>query len=122
MMIFSWNSGIYVVLFGMSAHVMRRSSISRTSYDLFALIALFVVATIAFLCDLLGTAGSFYNNFKLGGISAPMNALEARKFDHGMMCVSLISLFFNVFLTKNIQICYSDRICYCQVSIYMPIQ
>ena len=90
------TSGGYVILFGIATYAMRhsRNRFRHIRFDFLALNALFLVGTIVIICDLVGSAGSFYNHFLNNGIKSSMTLVQGRTFNHLMMCVSFVLLSF----------------------------
>ncbi|KAK7471908.1 hypothetical protein VKT23_000009 [Stygiomarasmius scandens] len=79
--------GFYALLFGIAAFAMHCSQkhSQHVQYNFWAMVTLFVIGTAVLLCDIIGSAGSLYNTFGLGGITPSMDFTEARTVNHCMI-------------------------------------
>jgi hypothetical protein len=76
-----------MVTFGMAMYVMtqRKGSASAASrWDFWALVLLFLIATLVTLTDLIANASLLYKTFGLGGLKPGLSKAQITHFDLSM--------------------------------------
>ncbi|KAK7438910.1 hypothetical protein VKT23_017837 [Stygiomarasmius scandens] len=101
--------GCYMVTFGMTMYVsIRRKGNTASRWDFWALIMLFLIATVVTLTDLIANASILYNTFGLGGLRPGMSKLEIHRFNLTMQYVAEMGFVFANILAD----CVLIRRCY----------
>ncbi|KAF5364770.1 hypothetical protein D9758_009280 [Tetrapyrgos nigripes] len=78
--------GCYMVTFGMAMYVMtqRKGANAASRWDFWALVLLFLIATLVTLTDLIANASILYNTFGLGGLRPDMTKAQIHHFNISM--------------------------------------
>jgi hypothetical protein len=76
-----------MIIFGMAMYVMtQRKSGARVlaRWDFWAIVLLFIIATLVTLTDLIANASILYNTFHLGGLRPDLSKAQIHRFNISM--------------------------------------
>jgi len=75
-----------MIIFGMGINILfRRGENARGRWNFWLLVALFIIATIVTVCDLLGNISSLYDSLNLGALVSSMSEEDTHRFNQAMV-------------------------------------